>query len=584
MLAALSVVLVPQSIGFNYNLWSNSLDDYFDKYYILSGISDGFDIGWIDGTEPTYVHNPTIQTSDVDKLDILNWVLKRHASGILLGPFTDQNCPFKNLHFSPLFTVLKPDLVQRVVAHLSYPKWGTSVNDCIEESAKHVEYIYFVEVAQFVYSLGFNAKLWVLDAKDAYYRVPVKEKYWRYMAIKWMGLIFVFTSLQMGLGSACAIYQRFADAILYIIRHRSGELFICLSGGYYIHHYLDDFFGGHSDELTAWNQLVCATRWFYDLGIPTQLKKLKFPHVWQIILGWLYDTRTLTVSLPPAKVTAYTAHIIKIIRERQKGANKKQLERINGELQHAAVAVYPGKAKLRNIQHAMHLELYNYSDKIILSDAVINDLKWWVFALKHMNGIPLKWVISDSTEFHEEIWTDAALKGDMKVGGMGGCTLSNFAYQINNDETIMSEVSKLRKGIDIKLLELIAVYCFVAVLAPNLQYKNIKIWCDNDTAVWALIKKRAPLIRRDMNFVVNKFCELSVQYHFRFWIEHIKGDDNVMADNLSRFKELYKTDQIDPTKFTFVDKSEVLKVLNDTFNEMRNFKRVPRNDDDPLKN
>ena len=112
-----------------------------------------------------------------------------------------------------------------------------------------------------MYDLGYDARLWVVDAKDAYYRVPIKQQYWKYMALKWFGLIFIFTSLQMGLGSACAIYQRFADGILYIIRHKSSAIFIGAGGHYLCYHYLDDFFGGHGDNQTAWEQLSEVVHW-----------------------------------------------------------------------------------------------------------------------------------------------------------------------------------------------------------------------------------------------------------------------------------------------------------------------------------
>ena len=288
LLLLLTVVLVPKPVGFQVEAWENGLQGYSDADYILSGIQDGFDIGWIDGAEPTRVRDPYIPTSETEKLEITRWIAKRHASGILLGPFTEKTCPFDDVYYAPIFTVLKPDFVQRIVVHLSYPVWGTSVNDCIEDEAKKVSYIYFVAIAKFVYELGYDARLWVVDAKDAYYRVPVKKKYWKYMGLKWFGLIFIFTSLQMGLGSACAIYQRFADAILYIIKNNSSRLFIGACGQIYIFHYLDDFFGGHPSSYTAWLQLFSVVEWFSRLGIPTQWKKLKFPHWQQVILGWLW--------------------------------------------------------------------------------------------------------------------------------------------------------------------------------------------------------------------------------------------------------------------------------------------------------
>ena len=318
----------------------------------------------------------------------------------------------------------------------------------------------------------------MVDAKDAYYRIPIKRKYWKYMGIKWFGLIFIFTSLQMGLGSACAIYQRFADAVLYIIRIHHMTLFTAVGGGILIHHYLDDFFGGHPDSQMSLYQILVVYFWFWWLGIPTKWKKLKWPHWRQIILGWLYDTRRQTVSLPEDKVIVYTKYVTKLIRERKKRVGKKQLEIVIGCLEHAAVAVFPGKAKLRHLQHALHVETMDYEDTIILSDVAINELKWWLVAFKYMNGIPLTWIFSSPSYFHDVAWSDAALKGELKIGGMGGCTKSGKAYQIDNQQTIVYLVSLIRGGVDIHLMEMVAAFILFVQLAPQWQFKNVKFYCD----------------------------------------------------------------------------------------------------------
>ena len=162
-------------------LWEAGLETFEHKDYILNGIRDGFDIGWDDSVVPTHTDNPHIKNSATSILEITTWIIKRHASEILLGPFTGDNCPFSDVHFSLLFTVLKLDFVQSVVCHLSYPNSGASVNDCTPEDYKHVSYITFAQVAKFVYDLGYDARLWVVDAKEAFYRVQVKSKYWKYM-------------------------------------------------------------------------------------------------------------------------------------------------------------------------------------------------------------------------------------------------------------------------------------------------------------------------------------------------------------------------------------------------------------------
>ena len=305
------------------------MEHYTDALYIWHGINHGFPIGWTKGTEPTFVPPPRIISTVEDEMEVTKWIKKRHDGGILLGPWPVGKCPIKGLHYSPLFTVPKPDGSSRIVAHLSYPRWGTSVNDCIDEAAKRVQYISLPEVARRIYNMGYDARIWVVDAKDAYYRVPIPSHYWRYMAIKWLGFVFVFTSLQMGLASACAIYQRFADAVLYIIKNENPKLFDDTDPLGFFEHYLDDFFGGHKDPKIAAQQVIAVWNWMGHLGISTRVSKVKFSYWQQIVLGWFYDTRARTFALPALKAIEYDSRITKLIRERQKGATKKPLEQLN---------------------------------------------------------------------------------------------------------------------------------------------------------------------------------------------------------------------------------------------------------------
>ena len=109
--------------------------------------------------------------------------------------------------------------------------------------------------------------------------------------------------------------------------------------------------------------------------------------------------------LPRPKQYAYVNELDNVIREFEDPYGKKELEHINGFLEHAAVGVYPMKAKTRNLQYSMHLELFNYEDRIILADLVITESKWCRMALMEMNGVPLKCAFSNAHEYHDQFWT-----------------------------------------------------------------------------------------------------------------------------------------------------------------------------------
>ena len=115
-------------------------------------------------------------------------------------------------------------------------------------------------------------------------------------------------------------------------------------------------------------------------------------------------------------------------------------------------------------------------------------------------------------------------------------------------------------------------------MAPFWCYKNIKFYCDNSSASYALINKRAKLQRRDMEFLVTKFCELSAEFHFRFWVEHIPGKENELADALSRFKTVYAKGGTMEEEWNYVPQREIVESANSILSAIS---RLPLNDDDP---
>ena len=81
----------------------------------------------------------------------------------------------------------------------------------------------------------------MIDAQDAYYRVPTHPDDWKYMGISWAQKYWVFRCLQMGCSSSPKIYTEFADAVEYICVNRSNKLAF-YKGLQQLRHYIDDFF------------------------------------------------------------------------------------------------------------------------------------------------------------------------------------------------------------------------------------------------------------------------------------------------------------------------------------------------------
>ena len=62
----------------------------------------------------------------------------------------------------------------------------------------------------------------------------------------------------------------------------------------------------------------------------------------------------------------------------------------------------------------------------------------------------------------------------------------------------------------------------------------------------------------------------------------IFGKENIIADRLSRFRDIYRNNQIDQ-QFEYISTLTMVNIINDIFMKMLDFKKCPRNYDDPLR-
>ena len=569
--------MVPTPTPFNLALWEAHLADYIVEVdgvlehrgrFVYEGLANGgFDIGVEDDFD--YPQSVDSQFPSLDfgqRYAVTHWIVNCIQKGFVIGPFLPGKVPqyLQPYKISPVFTVPKPntdDLVKkyRVVHHLSHPsKKIGSVNSIINRDWTKVCYTSFREVVTLAYALGPGAWLWAVDAQDAFYRVPVKSKYWSLLGLQWLGRIFFFVSLPMGLASACQIYNKFADAIEYIVVKNHRRLFTHYWRGNTIQllrHYLDDFFGGHWSRRKAKKQFQLVQQWMDKLGIPTKPSKCIKPARVQRWLGWLYNTLSQTVSVPKDKVDKYQARILRVLRSGK--AHKKQLQRLIGALQWAAVAIFPGKAWIRRLELVLH---YNLGDDfpegvdVELPYMVIEDLKWWYWALDELNEAKFEWLLmSSNTKFDETVWTDAASEE-----GVGGWSSKGRAFQVRWKLTLLAYAKKRRSGLKIQFLELTGLIVAAMIWAPNWKGKVIEFKIDNPGAHAACQKKGAALWRHDMNFLVRQLASLAVKYKFKFWVTLILGKNNPTADALSRF---YDPIEFGLTRFEY-DNNEALTCVN----------------------
>ena len=520
-------------------VWRKELNGYHKYNHIINGLSEGFHIG-VDSKYKTQSEKISskpcfIPLDPPEKQAITDWVTRGVRRAYICGPYTlDYNFPW-DLKCAPFFVIPKPEKGKyRPIVHLSWTAWGKfySVNDLIVEHMRTVKYITLREVVELINSAGKDAHVFVVDAQDAYYRVPIHPDDFQYMGLKWLKQYWVFTSLQMGCASSPKIYTEFADAIEWIIVNRNRN--DAFKNGYQIiRHYLDDFFGVHQDYQTAVSLFNEINHVMDILGVPTKLSKCFAPHWEQKILGRIYNTKKRSFKPQPCKREEYLLDVQHKLKTTI--SDKKSLERTRGRLGNIAEIVFPGKAFLRRLDAILHLPGFEYNVPISLSSWVLEDLRFWEWLLSDEGRTEVSFDLflkkPDDADF--KIFTDATTEW-----GCGGYC-EKYGFQIDWNSTELKNLKMVRE-VDIQLLELLTSIIATELWSDKFVNKSVTLYNDNPGAAYALATKAPRLYRLDMNFLIIYLAKLAIDKKFKFWGVHCIDDRIDLADGLSRLKQEQK--------------------------------------------
>lgn len=533
-------VIKPIVGRFNVPVWEKYLRTYRHATYILDGIQNGFRIGIdaaiLNKNKPITRDPVYIKLDFYEKQAITDWLLKGVSKGFIAGPF-DLNYQFpwpRGLHCAPMFVVPKPGFRNyRPIVHLSWKQFGhyLSVNELLCDYMKTVNYVSFKETVNLINNAGKGAYIFLIDAQDAYYRVPIHPSDFCWNGLKWAKKYWVFLSLQMGLSSSPKIYTAFADAIEYICVNNNKDIAF-LNGIQQLRHYIDDFFACVRSKKKAWRLYKALFNLMTELGIPTQEKKCTPPNTRAKVLGWIYDTLLQCVELPPKK----RLDLIKIIERllKTQRSDKKSLEQLIGKLQNASKVVFPGKAFVRRLEAVLYLPGWQYDVPLNLSDFVCEDLVWWLEILKDpkctRTSFDLLLKLPSDGDFY--IYTDAASEV-----GVGGHT-QGHAFRIEWKDTILSEITNNAR-FDIELLECLGSLIATILWSGLFHGSSVTIYNDNPGAASAIRTKAPRLYRIDMQYLIRTLSMCAVANKFYFWGLHCTRDNDPkmdLADGLSRVK------------------------------------------------
>ena len=457
--------------------------------------------------------------------------------GSLIGPFFYDEIPFDEFFLSPLTGIWKiyPNKVS-LIQNLSAPK-GNSINSSIPKDKRKTEYVSFYTQINLANSVGIGGYLGIIDLEDSYFNLPIIPHAIKLFGSKWYGKYIFYACNPFGLATAPKQFQIFADVIKFILETENKNIYF-LNELELLYHYLDDFFFGHPKLKIAMKQFNKLIKLLKSIGIPTSERKCTTPRQIIIILGFLLDTITQTVSIPDEKIKKYIKNINDILNSPNKVTIHK-IDVVDGQLRHCSQAMYGGAAYLRGLEKLKWRMKYQKQktdhQPFKLDDAAIYDLEFWLEMLPTMkNKVPFRYILKDKYEPDIIIYTDASEKIDCKAYG-GIDSLGHFfneSFLDTNMKYVIASGVKL-----INLFELIAVVAAIDIHKDIYQHKSILIRCDNENACNWIITQRAKFTATTnimVNIILKYLFKLLIKYKIYISVKRIASDDNVYADKLSR--------------------------------------------------
>ena len=268
---------------------------------------------------------------------------------------------------SPLGAVPKDETKIRVIRDYSTPK-GSSLNDGIPDRFAKVSYVSHQQIAKKICQQGPGCYISKIDLKSAFRQIPINSNDIRLLGHRLYGQYVLDARLPFGVRSACLICQAMGIAAIFIhdCDYTRPELRNSISL------FVDDYISISHGRSTAYELYNSLKTCLSDLGFQINNDKCVPPHTTQEVLGLLYDTVSMTVSLSQKKLEKYMSLIEDILDSSTVSYDK--LHSLIGSLQFCCTVVFPASAFLQNFRNLLYSHKPN--DIINLNSETVLDLLW----------------------------------------------------------------------------------------------------------------------------------------------------------------------------------------------------------------
>lgn len=445
---------------------------------------------------------PNYQSAYAAAADVSSVVLDEVAAGWV----TAVDTPPAFVH--PLGAVPKSDGGFRVIHDHSVPV-GASVND----NEVYVRYTWdSLDLA--VRHLVPHVFMARLDISAYYRHFMVHPSQWHLQGFEWQGVHYVDSRVQFGLRLAPELAHRFTMFIKRVL-HANG---VCAVVGV-----MDDYLLLHCDYRACLVMLAVAAALLADLGFKVNFKpgKTMPPARVQKFVGVIINSARFTLSLPRDKLDGLLQDIRLALQRRT--VPRKLLQRVVGKMQWASRVIFGARVFMRSCLDGLSTVLHP-GHHVSVTSHMKGDLLWWLHHAGRFNGLMS---LSPRLLTHF-VYTDACLSPEPCVGVFcAGAFLS-----LTRTQLLSSGFSPPAVDADINVWECYAIFVAVALLGAWWQGSQVTVLCDNSaTVAWVGKGSPRPLEARAL---VQELFAACLDCHLRLHVQHLPGDQNVLADALSR--------------------------------------------------
>ena len=320
-----------------------------------------------------------------------------------------------------------------------------------------------------------------LDMTDAYFSFLINENDRKFLRFEWDNVLYEFTCLCFGLKSAPRIFTKMMKVPISHLR----------TLGVRLSHYIDDSIIAGEDVKSCLNSTNLARQVLEDLGFTINIGKSQFiPSQVILYLGFLWNTKTMTLSLPQDKIDKILGMSTYCFSKNRITIRK--LASLIGLYVSTFPAVLIGKfyyRKLEKVKISALAEFHSYEVSICLPNDAKDEIKWWIENLELHNGRPIK-----TPPIFKTIFCDAS------NSGWGAWCDFQFVH---------GEWSASDAECHINFLELKAVWLALLAFAESFSHVHLAIKTDNSTVV-AYINNLGGIRSHNLNELSKKiwlWCE-----------------------------------------------------------------------------